>query len=347
MLMSSHIDIDGTIGGGSVIRLAVPLAIAMGKSLRVTNIRQVKERRTGLQIQHLTGLNFLAQITGSQLMGNTIGSPELYLTPGSLAPPTNFLPKIKIESAAAVSLIIQILSNYVFASRKAIGFEFEGGGTHIKHSPNFDILLHVNKPLFELFGVRLHIQLVRPGYYPQGEALGRIFLEPIQPPTSKIVLTTGPVKSIEVFSYASADLKTQLIAEKQLSGFKTILQPTKDNIGYAPSNSTGYSCSTVIKYAGNSIKGIAQIGSKSDSPEEIGKETARLTQQEINNPATVDQQLADQLILPLAFAPAGSEYIFDNMYEHVNTNLLVIKQILGDNVINVQKEGSFYRLTKL
>ena len=97
----------------------------------------------------------------------------------------------------------------------------------------------------------------------------------------------------------------------------------------------------------NSIKGIAQIGGQSDSPEEIGRETGRLTKQEIANVATVDQQLADQLILPLAFSPSGSEYTFDNMYEHVNTNLLVIKQILGDNIIKVQKEGSIYRLTKI
>ena len=345
--MSSHIDMDGTIGGGSVIRLAVPLALALGKSIRVTNIRQVKERRTGLQIQHLTGLNFLAQLTGSQLMGNTIGSPELYLTPGNLSAPTDFLPKIKVDSAAAISLIVQILSNYVFASRKPIMFEFEGGGTHIKHSPNFDILLHVNKPLFELFGVRLHIQLTKPGYYPVGGALGRIFLEPISPPQKRVVLTTGPVTSIEVFSYASADLKSKLIAEKQLSSFRSVLNPTKEYTGYANADSPGFSCSAVLKYAGNSIKGIAQIGGQSDSPEAIGRETAELTKKAIHNVATVDEQLADQLILPLAFAPSGSEYTFDNMYEHVNTNITVIKQILGDNVIKVEKEGSIYRLTKL
>lgn len=345
--MSSHIDMDGTIGGGSVIRLAVPLALALGKSIRVTNIRQVKERRTGLQIQHLTGLNFLAQLTGSQLMGNTIGSPELYLTPGTLTPPTNFLPKIKVESAAAISLIVQILSNYVFASRRPIGFEFEGGGTHIKHSPNFDILLHVNKPLFELFGVRLHIQLARPGYYPHGGALGRIFLEPIAQPQTKIILTAGQVKSIEVFSYASADLKAQLVAEKQLSGFRSVLRPTKEYTGYADAQSSGFSCSAVVKYTGNSIKGIAEIGGQSDSPEEIGKKTAEHTKKAIDNVATVDEQLADQLILPLAFAPAGSEYTFDNMYEHINTNITVIRQILGDNVIKIEKEGSIYHLTKL
>ena len=319
----------------------------MGKSIRVTNIRQVKERRTGLQVQHLTGLDFLAQLTGSQLMGNTIGSPELYLTPGTTSPPTNFLPKIQIDTSAAVSLIIQILSNYVFASRKPVGFDFEGGGTHIKHSPNFDILLQVNKPLFELFGVRLHIQLVRPGYFPQGGGQGRVFLEPIAPPTSKIVLSTGQVKSIEVYSYASTNLRQQLVAEKQLSGFRSVLKPTKEYKGYAQAISTGYSCSAVIKYTGNSIKGIAEIGGQSDNPEDIGKETAIMVKKAIDNPATVDEQLADQLILPLAFAPSGSEYVFDNMYEHVNTNITVIRQILGENIIKVQKEGSLYRLTNI
>jgi RNA 3'-terminal phosphate cyclase (ATP) len=345
--LSSHIDIDGTIGGGSVIRLGVPLAIAMKKTLRVTNIRQVKERRTGLQVQHLTGLDFLAQITGSQLMGNTIGSPELFVTPGNSLPPTNFLPKIQIPTAAAVSLIIQILSNYVFASRIPIGFEFEGGGTHIRHSPNFDILLHVNKPLFELFGVRLHIQLIKPGYYPQGGGLGRIFLEPLPVPQTKIVITSGKLKSVEVFSYASANLKTQRVAEKQLSGFKSVLNPTKEYIGYANSSSTGYSCSSVLKYEGNSIKGIAEIGSQSDAPEDVGKAAGLLTKKNIDNPASVDEQLADQLILPLAFAPSGSEYTFDGMYEHVNTNLEVIKQIMGENVLKLQKEGTIYRLTKV
>ncbi|MFX1508027.1 MAG: RNA 3'-terminal phosphate cyclase, partial [Promethearchaeota archaeon] len=108
--MSEIVEIDGTIGGGSVLRLGVPLAIALGKSLRVTNIRQVRERRKGIQIQHLTGLNFLSQLTGSQLLGGSIGSSEIYLTPGNIAPPMDVLPKLQVPSAAAVSLIIQILS---------------------------------------------------------------------------------------------------------------------------------------------------------------------------------------------------------------------------------------------
>ena len=342
--MAEIIEIDGTIGGGSVLRLGVPLAIALGKSLRITNIRQVKERRRGLQIQHLTGLNFLTQLTGSQLLGGSIGSSEIYLTPGSILPPIDVLPKIEIPTAAAVSLIIQILSNYVFAAKKPLAFEFEGGGTHVAHSPNFDILFQVNKPLFELFGVRMHIQLLRPGFYPKGGAKGRVMLEPISMP--KIVLTAGEVTDIEVISSATTSLKTQKTAEQQLRGFKSVLNPNREFAGYAEADSTGNVCSAIIKYTGNSIKGLAQFGKQNLSPEDVGRETAKLATSEIQNLASVDEQIADQLILPLAFAPSGSSYTFDRMYEHVETNLKIIKYFLGD-VLDLQKKSKVYQLTKI
>jgi RNA 3'-terminal phosphate cyclase (ATP) len=341
--MTEIIEIDGTIGGGSVLRLGVPLAIALGKGLRVTNVRQVRERRKGLQVQHLTGLNFLSQLTGSQLMGASIGSSEIYLTPGENSPPMDVLPKIQIPTAAAVSLIIQILSNFVFASRKPLAFEFEGGGTHVAHSPNFDILLQVNKPLFELFGLRMHINLSRPGFYPKGGAKGRILFEPI--PFTKTVLTTGDVKGIEVISSASASLRSQRIAERTLSGYRSIIPPNKEFAGYAEADNPGYACSAIIRYEGNALKGLARVGGQSSSPEDIGKETAFLVKEEIENKATVDEQLADQLILPLALSPSGSSYTFDKLYEHVETNLKVIKHLLGD-VLDLQEEGKVYRLTK-
>ncbi|MFX1507887.1 MAG: RNA 3'-terminal phosphate cyclase, partial [Promethearchaeota archaeon] len=258
-------------------------------------------------------------------------------------PPMDVLPKLQVPSAAAVSLIIQILSNYVFASKKPLAFEFEGGGTHVAHSPNFDILLLVNKPIFELFGVRMHIQLLKPGFFPKGGAQGRIMFEPI--PFTKIILSTGEVKSIEVISNAAASLRSQQTAQKQLNGFRSILQPSKELAGYAEADNPGYACSSIIKYEGNSLKGLAMVGSQSSTPEDIGKETARMTQKELQNPATVDEQLADQLILPLAMAPSGSSYTFDKLYEHVETNLKVIRHLMGE-VLDLQPEEKIYRLSR-
>ncbi|MFX1507885.1 MAG: RNA 3'-terminal phosphate cyclase [Promethearchaeota archaeon] len=69
------------------------------------------------------------------------------------------------------------------------------------------------------------------------------------------------------------------------------------------------------------------------------------TQKEIQNQATVDEQLADQLILPLAMAPNGSSYTFDKLYEHVETNLKVIRHLMWE-VLDLQPEKKIYRLTR-
>lgn len=326
--MVKIIEIDGSIGGGSVLRLGIPLAIALGYELRITNVRQFSTP-PGLQVQHLTGLNFLTQLTGSQLLGANIGSSELYLIPGSTPPPMNHLPKIQVPTAAAISLIIQTLSNYVFASRLPLAFEFEGGGTHVSYSPNFDVLLHVNKPLFEYFGLRLHIQLQRPGFYPKGGALGKVMMEPI--PFSKLVLKSSAVKEIDIISSASEDLRVKKVAEAQIRGFLSVFKSVnKKFAGYAQTPSSGFACSAIIRYTGNSLKGIAGIGDKKTSGEENGRKTAEETIEELKNPASVDEQLADQLILPLCFTPSGSSYTFDKMHAHVKTNLEVVKRILGD-----------------
>ena len=333
------VEIDGSMGGGSVLRVAAPLAIALGKSLRVTNVRSQKANR-GIQVQHLVGLEFLAQITGSQLIGAAVGSSEIFLTPGNSTPPTDFLPIITVPTSAAVSLIIQTLSNYVFASRKPIGFEFNGGGTHVSFSPNFDVLLHVNKPLFELFGLRLHIQLFRPGFYPQGGAAGRVFLEPV--PFSRVELISGEVDRIDVISSAASGLREQRVAERQIVGFKSVIPKINSTAGYADAHSQGASCTAVIKYKGNSVKGVARISQSDVSPEELGRQTAKMAQKEVQNPASVDEQLADQLILPLAFSPPGSTYTYDKTHPHVRVNSVVVNDFLGSVLTVQQKDGVFH-----
>ena len=63
--------IDGSIGGGSVLRVGVPLAIALNKPITVYNIRQHRQKK-GLRTQHLTGLQLLCRLTGSVLEGGIL-----------------------------------------------------------------------------------------------------------------------------------------------------------------------------------------------------------------------------------------------------------------------------------
>ena len=225
----------------------------------------------------------------------------------------------------------------MFASRKPLGFDFVGGGSHVNFSPNFDVLTHVNKPLFELFGLRLHIQLLRPGFYPHGGATGRILMEPVD--FTKVNLAGEEIESITVISHATNDLKPERVAEKQLQGFKSVIPNVTALGGYAEAVSSGFACSSAVKYTDGSVKSVARIGKSGMSANELGVRTANATQKIMNNGVSVDEQLADQLITPLAFLPSGSSYTFDKLYPHVKVNYEVVEQLLGHRLEITEKKN--------
>jgi RNA 3'-terminal phosphate cyclase (ATP) len=339
------IEIDGSIGGGSVLRVGVPLAIGLNKPIHVKNVRQHRKKK-GLRTQHLTGLRLLSQLTGSVFDGASIGSSSITIYPNQLFVPHNPQPMIQLPTSAAVSLIIQTLSNYVFVSRKPIGFDFVGGGTHVNWSPNFDILMQVNKPLFEMFGLKLHIQLMKPGFYPNGGAMGRIYMEPSS--QNQVILEEcGHLEKTEVISNASSDLKSQKVAELQVAGYRSVFSDV-DNVmaGYAEANSSGSSCSAYAKYDTGAIKGVARIWQNGIDPRDVGRRTGMALKREMESHAAMDEQMADQLILPLALSQSGSRYSFQRMYPHVETNFKVVRHILGD-VLEISKSEDLYLLQKL
>jgi RNA 3'-terminal phosphate cyclase (ATP) len=338
------ITIDGAIGGGSVLRVGVPLAIALNKPIHVFNVRQHRKKK-GLRTQHLTGLKLLCQLTGSYLEGGTIGSSQITVYPSQIQLPPEQHPMIQLPTSAAVSLIIQTLSNYVFVSRKPIGFDFVGGGTHVNWSPNFDIVMEVNKPLFEMFGLRLHVQLMKPGFYPNGGAMGRIYMEPCE--QKQVVLeNSGEVLTIEVISNASSDLRSSRIAERHIAGFKGVIPDVhKERVGYADAVSSGSACSSVIKYNSGAIKGVARIGQDGIEPEDVGRRAAQATLKEMETNASMDEQIADQLILPLAVSPSGSRYSFQRIYPHIDANYKVVQHIIG-STLKLWQEDGIYHLMK-
>lgn len=335
--------IDGSIGGGSVLRVGVPLAIALNKPIHVYNIRQHRQKK-GLRTQHLTGLQLLCQLTGSVFEGDSIGSSEITIYPHQIFVPDKQHPMIQLPTSAAVSLIVQTLSNYVFVSQKPIGFDFVGGGSHVNWSPNFDVLMEVNKPLFEKFGLRLHAQLMKPGFYPEGGAMGRIYMEPLD--RKKVVLETGEVEAIDIISNASTHLRNQKTAERQIAGFKSVIPDVKKElVGYADSVSSGSACTSIIRYDSGTVKGVARIGQDGIKPEDTGRRAAQAAKKEIANKGSLDEQLADQLILPLALLPSGSKYSFERIFPHIDANYKVVKSILGD-VLHMWQEDDIYYLEK-
>ncbi|MHA2171607.1 MAG: RNA 3'-terminal phosphate cyclase [Candidatus Kariarchaeaceae archaeon] len=342
-LATTDFTIDGAIGGGSVLRVAVPIALALNKSIRVENIRSGRSK-PGLRLQHLAGLELLCILTKSTLSGGKIGSTEIIINPNT-SPNIDDMQSassVTLDTAASVSLIIQALVNYSSASRHSLSVEFNGGGTHTQWSPNLDYLEYVTKPLLQHFGLNVSTNFSRQGFYPRGGAQGLITIDAL--PEPHVTLLKAPLSSVDVVSIASTSLKKAQVAERQITGFKTSGIAVNDTlIHYSETANPGSSFTAIMKYGKRSIKGTSALGKRGIPAEKIGKTVALLTKNEIKSSASVDYFMADQLLVPLVFSKEKSSYTIPEITDHVKTNLSIIKHLLGP-VISIEDEENFIRV---
>ncbi|MDW8141548.1 MAG: RNA 3'-terminal phosphate cyclase, partial [Candidatus Bipolaricaulota bacterium] len=82
MVCEGMLVLNGAVGGGSVLRVGLGLAIALQRSVRVVHIRHGRPN-PGLQAQHLAGLRAAAQLCQARLEGAQIGAREIAFYPGS------------------------------------------------------------------------------------------------------------------------------------------------------------------------------------------------------------------------------------------------------------------------
>lgn len=334
------IDGDQFEGGGSILRVAVPLAVAMNKEVTVYNIRK-KRAKPGLRLQHLIGLQLINEIVDGNLEGAVVDSGTITLTPGEYRQKKH---RIRIPTAGSITLIMQIVQNYVSASGNAVECTFIGGGTHTNFSPTWDEIEHVTAYHFKKLGIEFDMNLERVGYYPKGGGKGyfRIWKKEIrEPPEFQEEMNESKVNLI---SLASSSLKKAKVAERQIEGFKKIWNDDelKTTVRYVDSEP---GTALIGIFHGNYRKGYSSLGARGKPAEKVGKELAKLMRRDCPRNA-LDLYVSDQILVPLAFAPAGTTVkIVDTA--HVKANLNVINQILPDTLKPVDRKDGILTVKKL
>ena len=321
------IEIDGSFGegGGQILRTALTLSALTKKEFRIYNIR-AKRANPGLQRQHLTAVIAVKTLTNAEVKGDKVGSTELIFKPNDIVEKGEFT--FDVGTAGSVTLILQTILPLMLNRNITVKIR---GGTDVPKAPTIDYIRLVFLPILEKVGIKVDLELVRRGHYPEGG--GEIIIKNVRGnPHSFSLMNFG--KLIEIIGISHVSSLPSHIAERQKNSATSLL----NNLGVKVdiqldirekeiSRGSGI---TLAAIGGESIIGADSLGERGKRAEIVGEEAAKKLLDELRSNAATDSHMGDMLMLYASLYKG--EYTSSRLTEHAKTNAEVIKKFLGTNV---------------
>jgi len=316
----AFIEIDGSFGegGGQVIRTAITLSCIMNQSVLIENIRK-NRKNPGLKPQHLTALKILKKICNANLDPLKIGDTSLKFIPNNIQ---SLNLKEDVGTAGSISLIIQVLIPIIAICKKTIKLTITGG-TDVLWSPTIDYTQIVLKEAFARMGINFTINMIKRGYYPKGGGIIELEVTPSEK-ISPVILNKRKTKNvklrctfsklpIELINKQVNDIERKLV-ENDFTVEKQVIEETALDSG----------ASLMIDSIDNdSIIGLDSLFNKKSKRFNLDLEKF------IQNKYSVDEHLADMLVLPASLANGMTVFQVDSISKHLETNLFVVSKITG------------------
>lgn len=322
------VTLDGSTGegGGQILRTALGLSLVTGTPFRIERIRAGRSK-PGLLRQHLTAVQAATAVGSAAVEGDGLSSQSLTFTPSAVKPGDY---KFAVGTAGSTTLVLQTILPALVTAAGPSRVVIEGG-THNPAAPPFDFLARVFLPLLARMGPRIEAVLERPGFYPAGG--GRIVIT-IEPAASKtlapLVLDTrgDPVTRRVVAIVANLDPR---IGHREL-------QAARERLGWEDGaaefevrmmdQSNGPGNVLLIEIGSTHVTEMfAEFGERGVRAEQVAHKAVRDVRRYLTANVPVGSHLADQLLVPMAMAGAGS-FRTTGLTPHARTNIEVIQRFL-------------------
>lgn len=330
------IEIDGSKGegGGQILRSALSLSICTQQPFRIRNIRARREK-PGLMRQHLTAVRAAAEISSAEVIGDEVGSTALEFKPGTIKPGDY---SFSIGTAGSCTLVFQTVLSPLLLAESASRISITGG-THNKGSPPVDFLQRAFLPLISRMGADVSLELKRHGFFPRGGG--------------EIVVDINPVKKLQAlhlhergerkFSFAEAYITGIPIhvAERELSAVGKALNWEAEQLklrGLSSEVGPGNAITITLEhqYLTEVFTGFAERGV---SAEAVAYQAIDECRDYLTHSACAGPHLADQLLLPMALAGAGS-FTTCKPTLHFESNCETISKFLGVSITRKEVDNN-------
>lgn len=335
------IELDGSFGegGGQILRSSLALALLTGKPFRLRHIR-ARRPKPGLQPQHLMCVRAAAQIGQAMVRGDSQGSSELVFEPGEVVP-GNY--HFAIGTAGATGLVLHTLYLPLALRTAAASEVVVSGGTHVKSAPCYHFLETTWRGYMNLFGLRLKVQMRRPGFYPRGGGAVQMTIQPVPSlPGWQQPAASEPVTRANITS-AAADLPDHVAerqaerAGQQLRRFDRHVKADAEQQRWQNGPGSMLAISLHTQPVPTLFFALGERGKKAERvADEAVAEAIAFLQVE---PPAVDLHSADQIVLPLALAEGPSSFAVAQVTRHLTTNIAVLRTFLEREIQCEGEEG--------
>jgi len=353
-MIRDPIVIDGSHGegGGQILRTSLALSAILQRPLTVERIRAGR-RKPGLAAQHLTAIRAAQQVCAAEVVGATLGSNALVFRP--TAPPIVGDYRFDVAeareggSAGAATLVLQTIALPAVFAPGMSRFRILGG-THVPWSPCFEYVSEVWLPLLTRLGIEMTAELTRPGFLPLGGGeIGAIInglgMQAQGALNSLEITERGALKAVRGTAVA-ANLPIH-IPQRMADRARGLLSGTAARIDIQVKQlraaSAGAQLILIAEFE-NINAGFSVMGRRGRTSEAVADDAVAALQAHVRRGAALDSHLADQALLPLAFARGSSAFTCPAATPHLETNAWVIEQF-GIGLVRFETDGDATRVT--
>jgi RNA 3'-terminal phosphate cyclase (ATP) len=341
-LASNAVQIDGAYGegGGSVVRTAVAVSALTGQPLEIRNVRGGL-RRTGVSPIDAALANALGHATRAEVSAR-VGDDLLRFAPKQQIQP--FRESIDLNELSGnlqPGSAVLTLQTLMTPLARAGGMSYAScrGGTHVPFAPTYEYFRSVTLPAMALAGVVGVVSMSSAGYPPRGGGMVDLELEPSALNGFKWE-TRGEMTLCKAFVVGSelpdAVLKRGVSKLMNLSKKDALPMDIETIKPSAPSPGAAVTCVVVFE---RGFAGYQAIGERGKPMETVCEEAYSDLMVWLNGEATVDEFLADQMLVPAAFAGEACTFKTNRITPTLTTAAWVIKQFMPAKITILGKEG--------